>query len=188
MSKQFTAIGILLLEKQGKLGLRDTLRKFFPELPYKNISLHQMLTHTSGLPEYEYAMKSKWDQKTIAFNKDLINFLSREKLPVNFKPGTRWEYCNTGYALLASIIEKVSGLSYANFMAQYVFARLGMNHTRVYNTRRSGERIENYAYGFVWSDSLKRYILPDSLRDYNFVYYLDGIQGDGTINSTTREL
>jgi CubicO group peptidase (beta-lactamase class C family) len=188
VSKQFTAMGILLLEKQGKLSVSDSLRKYFPELPYKKISIHHMLTHTSGLPDYEQAMVAKWDRKKIAFNSDMINFLATEKIPVNFQPGAKWEYSNTAYAILASIIEKVSGMTYKDFLAKNIFEPLDMKHTRVYNTRRSGERLENYAYGFVWSDSLKQYALPDSLPGYDFVYYLDGIQGDGTVNSTTGDL
>jgi CubicO group peptidase (beta-lactamase class C family) len=187
VSKQFTAAGILLLERQGKLALNDSLRKFFPELPY-SVSLHQMLTHTSGLPDYEYAMGAKWDRTKIAFNRDLIRFLAAEKLPVNFKAGKKWEYSNTGYALLASVIEKVSGMSYKEFLATNIFRPLDMKHTRVYNTRRSGERLENYAYGFVWSDSLERFVMPDSLPSHRFVYYLDGIVGDGTVNSTANDL
>jgi CubicO group peptidase (beta-lactamase class C family) len=188
VSKQFTAMGILLLEKQGKLSVNDSLRQYFPELPYKNVSLHHMLTHTSGLPKYKQAMNSKWDRKKIAFNSDVISFLARENPSKHFEPGTKWEYNNTAYAILASIIEKVSGMTFKDFMAKNVFEPLDMKHTRVYNTRRSGERLKNYAYGFVWSDSLKQHVLPDSLPDYNFVYYLDGIQGDGVINSTTGDL
>lgn len=188
VSKQFTAMGILLLEKQGKLSLTDSLRHYFPELPYGNISIHQMLTHTSGLPEYESTMDAKWDHKKIAFNSDMIRFLSQEKPPVHFKAGTKWEYSNTAYALLASIIEKASGVTYKDFLATNVFEPLGMKHTRVYNTRRSGERLENYAYGFIWSDSLTQYVLPDSIPNYDFVYFMDGIQGDGVVNSTTGDL
>ncbi len=188
VSKQFTAMGILLLEKQGKLKLTDSLRYYFPELPYRNISVHQMLTHTSGLPDYESAMYAKWDHKKIAFNSDMIRVLSQEKPAAHFKPGTKWEYSNTAYAILASIIEKVSGSTYKDFLAANIFGPLGMKHTRVYNTRRSGERLENYAYGFVWSDSLKQQVLPDSLPGYDFVYFLDGIQGDGVVNSTVDDL
>lgn len=188
VSKQFTATSILLLAQQNKLSLDDSLRKYFPELPYKNITLHQMLTHTSGLPDYESTMSTGWDKKKIAFNKDMIAFLASAKLPVHFKPGTRWEYSNTAYALLASVVEKVSGMTFAEFLAKNIFVPLGMKHTRIYNTRRSGERLANYAYGYVWSESKKQYALPDSLADYDFVYYLDGIQGDGTVNSTTGDL
>ena len=118
----------------------------------------------------------------------MISFMAQENPPVSFSPGEKWEYSNTAYAILASIIEKVSGQSFREYMHDHVFLPLKMKHTRVYNTRRSGEVIDNYAYGYVWSDSLSRYELPDSLPETRFVYYLDGIQGDGIINSTTSDL
>ena len=189
VSKQFTAAAILLLKDIGKLNLTDSLRQYFPELPYSDISLYQMLTHTSGLPDYEEAMNEKWDRTKIAFNKDMIAFLAKEKLPVLFAPGKKWMYSNTAYALLASIVEKVSGQSFSEFMAQNIFHPLQMNHTRIYNTRRSvKDTIANYGYGFVYNDSLKKYFLPDSVNDLKFVIYLDGIQGDGVVNSTTLDL
>jgi CubicO group peptidase (beta-lactamase class C family) len=188
VSKQFTAMGILILEKQGKLKLTDSLRQYFPELPYKNITIHHLLTHTSGLPDYEEVMESKWDKSKIAFNSDLINVLAKEKPAIRFQPGARCAYSNTGYVFLASIVEKVSGMTFQDFMAKNIFGPLAMDHSRVYNTRRTGEVIDNYAYGFVWSDSLHQFVLPDSLPDYYFVRTLDGIQGDGIINSTTGDL
>jgi CubicO group peptidase (beta-lactamase class C family) len=189
VSKQFTAVGILMLVEKGKLKLSDSLRKFFPALPYPDITIQNLLTHTSGLPDYMDAMDKKWDHKKIAFNNDMIAFLCSEHVPADFKPGIKWEYSNTAYAILASIIEKVSGFSFKEYMYRNIFKPLGMNSSRVYNTRRSEkDSIADYAYGFVYSDSLKRYILPDSLPDYGMVIYLDGIQGDGTINSTTGDL
>ncbi|HEX4878054.1 MAG TPA: serine hydrolase [Chitinophagaceae bacterium] len=189
VSKQFTAAGILLLKDRGQLQLTDSLRHYFPELPYANITIWHMLTHTSGLPDYESAMNARWDPSVIAFNNDMIAFLAAEKPAVSFEPGKKWEYSNTAYALLASIIEKVSRQTFADFLHQNIFEPLGMSHTRIYNTRRSlKDTIANYAYGFVYSDSLKKYMLPDSLPDLRFVIYLDGIQGDGVVNSTTGDL
>lgn len=188
VSKQFTATGIMLLVNDGKLNLTDSLRSFFPELPYSGITLHHMLTHTSGLPDYMDLMDSTWDHQKTAFNHDIIQALAKAKPDLLFKPGTKWDYCNTAYALLASIIEKISGMTFREFMQQRVFGPLNMKHSRVYNTRRSGETLQNYALGFTWSDSLSRYVLPDSLPELDIVYFLDGIQGDGTINSTTGDL
>lgn len=189
VSKQFTATSILLLADKGKLDLTDSLRKYFPELPYSNITIRQMLTHISGLPDYEGAMNQKWDYTKVAFNKDMIAFLAKEKPPVSFAPGTKWEYSNTAYAILASIVEKISGQTFATFLSENIFQPLGMTHTRLYNTRRSlKDTIANYAYGFVYNDSLKKYFLPDSLADFIYVFYLDGIQGDGCVNSTTADL
>ncbi|MCJ8209859.1 beta-lactamase family protein [Mucilaginibacter sp. RS28] len=189
LSKQFTGMGILILKEQGKLKLEDSLRHFFPELPYEGVTIKHLLTHTAGLPDYMDAMEPKWDHQKIAFNKDMIAFLAAEKIPAKFKPGTRFEYSNTGYALLASIIEKVSGQTLSTFMRQHIFKPLQMDRSRIYNTRRSKkDTISNYAYGYVYEDSLKRYVLPDSLKKYDVVYYLDGIAGDGVVNSTTGDL
>jgi len=189
VSKQFTATAILILKDQGKLNFTDSLRQYFPELPYPGITIRHMLTHTSGLPDYESAMNEKWDKTKVAFNKDMIGFLAKEKPPVLFAPGTNWTYSNTAYAILASVIEKVSGQTYSDFLAANIFQPLGMKHTRIYNTRRSlKDTIANYAYGFVYIDSLKKYFIPDSLKNFSYVIYLDGIQGDGVVNSTTGDL
>jgi CubicO group peptidase (beta-lactamase class C family) len=189
VSKQFTATGILLLIDKGKLSLTDSLRKFFPELPYSNITIHHMLTHTSGLPDYFWLMIEKWDKTKIAFNNDMISFLAKEKLPAVFEPGKKWEYSNTAFVILASIIEKISGQSFKDYMKENIFQPLGMKHTRIYNTRRSlKDTIPNYAYGFNYDDSLKKYVLPDNDTNTRFVIYMDGIQGDGIVNSTTGDL
>ncbi|MES1218739.1 MAG: serine hydrolase domain-containing protein, partial [Bacteroidota bacterium] len=164
VSKQFTAMGIMILKERKLLTYDDNVKKFFPDFPYDNITIRNLLTHTSGLPEYEDQFEKKWDHKKIAFNKDILEMLKQQKDTLFFKPGTKWKYSNTGFAILAFIIEKVSGKSYNDFMAATIFNPLGMTHTFIYNTRRSTHKIPaNYALGFVYSDSLKRYILPDSL-------------------------
>ena len=189
LSKQFTAMGIMILKDKKMLAYDDNVKKYFPSFPYDNITIRHLLTHTSGLPGYEDQFEKKWDRKKIAFNKDIIEMLQQEKDTLFFTPGSKWKYSNTGYALLASIIEKTSGQSYNDFMKKNIFQPLGMEHTFIYNTRRSTGRIPaNYALGYVYSDSLKRDILPDSLPKMDIVYYLDGIVGDGCVNSTTVDL
>jgi CubicO group peptidase (beta-lactamase class C family) len=189
VSKQFTAMAIMILKEKKQLNYEDKVIKFFPDFPYDNITIRNLLTHTSGLPSYEDQFEKHWDHKKIAFNKDVLEMLSQRKDTLFFIPGTKWKYSNTGFAVLASVIEKVSGMSYNDFMAKNIFKPLGMTHTFVYNTRRTTGMIpSNYALGFVYSDSLKRFILPDSLQQYDIVYYLDGIVGDGCVNSTTGDL
>ncbi len=189
LSKQFTAMGIMILKEQKRLSYNDNVKKFLPGFPYDNITIRHLLTHTSGLPGYEETFEKKWDHRKIAFNKDIIEMLRQEKDTLFFIPGSKWKYSNTGYAVLAFIIEKVSGESYNDFMAKNIFQPLGMTHTFIYNTRRSTGKIpDNYALGFVYSDSLKYYTLPDSLPKLDMVYYLDGIVGDGCVNSTTGDL
>ena len=189
VSKQFTAMGIMILKDRKLLSYENNIKKYFPQLPYDNITIRNLLTHTSGIPSYEDQFEKNWDRRKIAFNKDIIDMLSQRKDTLFFKPGTKWKYSNTGYALLASIIEKVSGMSYKDFMAVNIFQPLGMNHTFIYNSRRTTNKFpDNYALGFVYSDSLKRYILPDELPAFDMVYYLDGIVGDGCVNSTIGDL
>ncbi len=189
VSKQFTALSILQLKEQGKLKLTDSLRAYFPQLPYHNITIQNLLTHTSGLPDYLNQMTKKWDHKQIAFNNDVLEFLASNKPKPLFPPGSQYEYSNTGYILLASIIDKLTGDSYANYLKQHIFKPLGMDSSRVYNTRRSKkDTIANYAYGYVYNAVSKTYVLPDSLKRFDFVYWLDGVTGDGTVNSTTGDL
>ena len=189
VSKQFTALGVVICKERGLLSYSDNIKKFFPGLPYDNITVRNLLTHTSGLPSYEDQFEKNWDHKKIAFNKDVVVMLGKLHDTLYFSPGTKWKYSNTGYALLASIIEKVSGMSYNDFMAKNIFQPLGMSHTFIYNSRRSTGKIPaNYALGFVYSDSLKNYVLPDKLSSYDYVYYLDGIVGDGCVNTTTGDI
>lgn len=189
LSKQFTAMGIMILKEKKQLSYDDLVIKYFPDFPYDNITIRHLLTHTSGLPAYEDQFEKYWDHKKIAFNKDVLEMLKQRKDTLFFTPGTKWKYSNTGYAVLAAIIDKVWGMDYDKFMMKYIFQPLGMTHTFIYNTRRSTGKIPaNYALGYVYSDSLKRYILPDSLKAFDAVYYLDGIVGDGCVNSTTGDL
>lgn len=189
VSKQFTAMAIMICKEKGLLSYNDRVIKFFPLFPYDNITVRHLLTHTSGLPAYEDQFEKDWDHKVIAYNKDVLSMLNNAHDTLFFQPGTKWKYSNTGYAVLASIIEKVSGRSYADFLKENIFKPLGMTGTFVYNRRRATHKIpDNYAVGYVYSDSLHSYIIPDSLPNYDYVIYLDGIVGDGTVNATTGDL
>jgi CubicO group peptidase (beta-lactamase class C family) len=189
VSKQFTAAGILMLKARGKLRLTDTLGMYFPQLPYPHITVYQLLTHTSGLPDYLNEMDKLWDHHKIAFNHDVIQFLATHHPALYFIPGSRYDYSNTGYVLLASIIEKLTGETYNDYLKQNIFKPLGMDSSKVYNWRRSKrDTIVNYAYGYVLNNNTGNYILPDSLKQDDFVYWLDGVTGDATVNSTTHDL
>lgn len=189
VSKQFTAAAIIMLQQKGLLKFEDTVAKYIPSLPYKDITVYQLLTHTSGLPEYEELFTAYWNKKKIAYNKDIIDVLVKAKKPLLFGAGTKMEYSNTGYALLGTIIENISGQPYNEYLMGHIFQPLNMKHTRVYNSRRSlKDTIANYAYGYVYNDSLGKYFIPDSLKEYDYVFYLDGIAGDGCVNSTVLDL
>ncbi len=189
VSKQFTAMAIVILKEKGQLNYEDKITKYIPELAdYHDITIRNLLNHTGGLPDYMEIMDSTFDKNTIATNKDIISTFAKLKPPVLFEPNTKWEYSNTGYALLASIIEKVSGMSYGDYLHKVIFKPLEMTNTFVYRRRYEPKKMVNYAYGYVYSDSLKKYVLPDDLAETKIVVWLDGIVGDGTVNSTAIDL
>jgi CubicO group peptidase (beta-lactamase class C family) len=188
VSKQFTAMAIVILEEKGKLKYDDKLSKFFPELGYYNdVTLRHLLNHTGGLPDYMELMEKQWDHNHIATNKDIISMMATHKPPVVFPAGMKYEYSNTGYALLASVVEKASGMSYADFLKSSIFTPLKMDNTFVYTRRYAPKDVKNYAYGYVKDFSGKK-VLPDDFLQTRMVVWLDGIVGDGTVNSTTGDL
>jgi CubicO group peptidase (beta-lactamase class C family) len=195
VSKQFTAMAIVILKEQGKLNYDDKITKYLPELSnYSNVSIRNLLNHTSGIPDYlemlnspsakEYASTNLVGK--IATNKDIIAFFSKYKPQLKFEPNTVFEYSNTGYVFLASIIERLSGMTYADYLDKVIFKPLEMSNTLVYTRRLFPKNLNNYAYGHVYSDSLKKYCLIDSLT--KAVTLLDGIVGDARVNSTVSDL
>lgn len=144
MTKQFTAIAILMLEEQGKLDVKHTVSKYIPDYPSgDSITLHHLLTHTSGIKDFT-RMKSLKDiaQKEMT-PKMMVDFFKNE--PVDFKPGEKFDYNNSGYVLLGYIIEIVSGETYEDFIQKYIFEKVGMNQSR-YATDR--QIIKQRAYGY----------------------------------------
>ncbi|MNU13357.1 Penicillin-binding protein 4* [compost metagenome] len=188
VSKQFTAMGIVLLEKQGKLKYDDPISKFIPELSfYKNITVRNLLNHTGGLPDYIGLFQKNWDKSKFATNKDIVTEFAKYKPEINFQPNEKYEYSNTGYALLGYIIEKASGKTFGDYLEANIFKPLGMKNTFVYRSRFQAKVIENYAKGFIEND-FGSIISPDDLGKSYYTYYLDGIVGDGMVNSTTEDL
>jgi len=188
LSKQFTAMAILMLKEDNKLQLTDNLTKYFPQLPYHDITIQNLLTHTSGLPDYMELFDKQWDKSKIATNKDIVTLLSKYQPLAIFKANEQYEYSNTGYALLGLIIEKVSHVSYAKYLKRKIFDPLKMTRTEVYFKTESNKKLSNLAVGNVLNKNLNAPVLPDSLDEWNFVFYLDQIIGDGSIASTTVDL
>ncbi|ASB90899.1 serine hydrolase [Bacillus sonorensis] len=188
LSKPFTALGVLQLAQQGAVNVEDEVERWIPGFPYQGVTIHHLLTHTSGLPDYMEWFHKYWDHSRIAVNQDIVDMLMNHQPPGYFAPGEGWLYSNTGYVLLAVIIEKASGLSFPDFMKKNIFGPVNMQSTRVYNRRLQPETIDDYAFGYVYDIHKGQYILPDELEETEYVYYLDGIQGDGTVNSTIRDL
>jgi CubicO group peptidase (beta-lactamase class C family) len=188
IAKEFTSMGILLLKDKGKISYSDTLRKFFPQLPYTNVTIRQLLTHTSGMPDGFDLVTKYFDHTKIATNDDLIRLLATKKPALQFKPGENLMYSGTAFNLLASIIEKISGETYSAYMDEHIFKPLGMTHTQVANRPRSANRIAGYANGYVYSDNLKKYVKAADNDQYGWTTYLTGISGEGMIITTAGDL
>jgi CubicO group peptidase (beta-lactamase class C family) len=191
VTEQFTAAGILLLEEKKKLKLTDPITTYYPELPYNNITLHHLLTHTSGLPDYYELMKGKWGTDRLATNADMIKYLADAKTPLLFKPGQKYEHCFTGFPLLASVIEKVSGLGYAEFMQKNFFNPLKMNHTRVLSLLHSQKKnYPGHTEGVPFYEPEQEFTPADSIRQFpsEMWFISEGILGGTGISSTTGDL
>ena len=132
VSKQFTAMAILLLEREGKLSLDDDVRKYLPELHDFGvpITLRQMLLHTSGLREqFDLLPLAGWRMADVITDDDVFRLACRQR-ELNFDPGSRFLYCNTGYTLASRVVERVSGQPLGEFTRRRIFEPLGMGHSR----------------------------------------------------------
>ncbi len=189
VSKQFTAMGIVQLKKEGKLSYDDDISQFIPELSnYKGVTIKNLLTHTGGLPDYMSLAEKEWNKSKIATNKDIIKLFQDFKPEKEFESNKDYAYSNTGYLLLGTIIERVSGQSFGEYLNDKIFAPLEMDNTFVYRRRYEPKEVSNYAQGYIYSDSLNRRILPDENGKEFFFVYLDGIVGDGMVNSNLHDL
>jgi len=189
VSKQFTAMGIVQLQKEGKLSYSDVISKYIPELSnYEAITIRNLLGHTGGLPDYMMIMEKNWDKTKFATNESVIKLFQELQPEIDFEPGEKFRYSNTGYLLLGTIIERVSGQSFEDYLTEKIFAPLEMERTFIYRRRYQPKQIRNYARGYMYSDSLKRKILPDEKGKDFYCVYLDGIVGDGMVNSTLQDL
>ncbi len=166
LTKQFTAMSILILAERKQLSLDDPITKFFPEFPgYGNeITVRQLLNHRSGLLDYEDYIP---EGTTIPLSDRNVLYILREQNSTYFPPGSQFRYSNTGYAFLALIVEEVSGRTFPEFLKKSIFEPLQMNHTIAYEAGISSVPDRAYGYvkegdGFMPSDqSLTSFVLGD---------------------------
>jgi CubicO group peptidase (beta-lactamase class C family) len=150
ISKQFTAAAIVMLAQQKKLSLDDDVRKYIPELPDfgSTITIRHLIHHTSGLrDQWELLGLAGWRYSLdLITDDDVLNVMSFQK-DLNFKPGEKHVYCNTGYTLLAQIVKRVSGESFRDFTVNHIFKPLDMNSTHFRDDH--AEIVKHIAYGYV---------------------------------------
>ena len=141
VGKQFTATAVMMLVEEGKIGLDDTLTKFFPDAPatWKQVTIRELLSHTAGFTDYP----NDFDMRKDYTETELIKIV--ERIPLAYPPGTSWSYSNLGFLTLGIVIHKVSGEFYGDFLQERIFRPLGMNATRIIN---EADIIPNRAAGY----------------------------------------
>ena len=149
MSKQFTALAVLKLERQRRLSLDDDIRRFVPELPDYgvNLTLRHLLHHTSGLQEWDQLIHlAGWRLDDVFTHQNVLSIIKSRK-ELNFKPGEQFSYSNSGYSLLATLVERVTGVPFADWMKTNVFAPLGLEGAVVHDN--PGMLIERRAESYL---------------------------------------
>ncbi len=170
-SKQFAAASIMLLAQAGKLSVDDRLSRYFPDYAYgARITLRQMLNHTSGIPDYTDLPNVPHDAGP------LQDFALVRKLPLAFAPGSRYEYSNTNYVLLALIVQRVSGEPYGRFVTERLFRPTGMTDASIH---RLPSGVPDGATGYSWNGKAI-VAVPRTPDDFGF--------GDGDVNASVVDL
>ena len=158
-TKQFTAACIMLLVHDGKLHYDDHLTDIFPQFPAygKSITVRNLLNHTSGLPDYEDILMQQYpntpEAKIPQIHDAGVLKLLEQQTSGRFPPGTKWEYSNSGYAVLAMIVEKISDQPFGQFLQERIFVPLQMNHTLAYEKGKN--EVPHRAYGHTKPDPSK---------------------------------
>ena len=175
VSKTFTAMAVLKLWQEGKLNIDDEVSKYLTAFNYPGVTIRSLLNHRSGLPNYTHFLENMgWDKTKTVTNDDLLNYLIANKAIIEniAPPNVHFTYCNTNYALLALVIEKVTGKKLPAFLQQSFFTPLHMNHTFVCTPADSLKTSPSYN----WKGR------PET---FNF---LDAVYGDKNVYTTPQDL
>jgi CubicO group peptidase (beta-lactamase class C family) len=176
VSKVLTATAVLKLVNAGKIDLDQKVNTILKTFPYEDCTIRMLLSHRSGMRNYAYFTdhdKSVWDRHNQLTNNDILEILATKNVGLESKTGTRFSYCNTNYAMLALIIEKITGLKYKEAMSEMIFKPLGMTHTYVFDDDKDRKKIvPSYKGNGV---------------EIGFDY-LDNVYGDKNVFSTVRDL
>ena len=177
-SKPFTALSIMLLKERNLLNYDDKVTKYLEDFPYPRITIRHLLNHTGGLQNYMYLVDNYWVNDSIITNQKMLNLIVSHNLPLNNIPGRRFEYSNTGYAILALLVENITNQYFGDFLQAEIFDKLGMTNSYVYN-RTYLEQDSNQVIGY---NNRSRRLRP---------YYHDAnneILGDKSIYSTVHDI
>jgi len=184
VSKMFTAEAIMILYNRGLIDYDVDIQTYIPEFPYEGITARMLLTHRSGLPRYESLADDYWPDKGKPFtNDDMIEYYAKYKPSVYTTPDRTFHYCNVNYALLASLIERITGTSFVDFMKKEIFDVIGMNDSFIYDMPE-GESVPTYmpaecVQGFYVGRRRPKQAQND---------YLNGVKGDKIMFSNVEDM
>jgi CubicO group peptidase (beta-lactamase class C family) len=152
VTKQFTAMAVMLLVRDGKLSYDQNLVDIFPDFPEygRSMTVRHLLNHTSGLPDYEDLMPevdANVPVEQVQIKDEAVLGLLKRQESAKFMPGTRWDYSNSGYVLLGLVVERISGMSFGRFLHHRIFAPLKMSSTVAYE--RGKNEVPNRAFGYT---------------------------------------
>jgi len=179
VSKQFTAAAIMLLNEKNQIKLTDSVNLYFPDFPYKDVTIKNLLNHTAGLPKYFWVAEHKWKKEKAPTNSEMMTLLASSNVQRFFKPGHNFDYSNTGYLVLASIVEKVSGTSFSDFVKQHIFDPLEMNDSFVYSFENDTIK-KNQLVGYRIYKGWRHLTINSTIND--------AIVGDKNIYTTSEDL
>jgi CubicO group peptidase (beta-lactamase class C family) len=189
ITKPFTATAILQLKQKGKLSLDDAVQKYLYEFPYQNVTIRHLLSNTSGLPQYYDIFNNimEQDPTRLISNHDLIPVFVQNNLPLQFNPGDQWEYNNTNFCIAALIIEKVSGLTFAEYLHTYIFNPAGMKNTLQPANRKdvSPQQAERYTFTNLYTTTLEN---TRNIPDVFTINERSNFYGNGGMISTAEDL
>ncbi len=187
VSKPFTALAIAKLVSENVLSYDDTINMYLPELPYNNITVGNLVTHTSGLPDYNKVLYPVWDFSKIAGNHDLLKILEENPPELISSPGSKWQYSNSGYTLLAIIVERVQELSFPEYCKKHIFSPFGMTHTIIPSYDESNKN-PAYVNDYIFSFGDAVYIDPITYPSYDNATFTGDMYGAQGICSNANDL
>ena len=185
VSKQFTGVAIMKLKEAGSLDYNQRVNTILTDFPYDNITIKHLLHHTSGIADYIKIVNKNFipqesARRYILGNNEILEIFYDTNPKLNFQPGEKFEYSNTGYLVLASIVEKVSNQHFRDFLEDNIFEPIGMSNTTLYNYQEGDDsNMPNRVFGY--KKRKKEYML----NDYHLV---NDVRGDGGIYSTLNDL
>lgn len=195
VSKVITSTSVLMLYEKGLIKLEDTYAKYFPEFPYPDVTLKQMLSHRSGLPNYLYFLNDIVCSQTKTLrNADVLKLMVERKPDIYQKPNKKFNYCNTNYALLALLVEKISQKTFSNFIREEIFLPLGMNHSGTILSNDIFEKAISKAYDTRWKAidcEASDYVVGDKSiysTPYDLFLFSEALFQNKILNAETQEL